>query len=187
MAMKRALIVVDVQRDFCEGGALAASDTGSLLKPLAEFICKCRSLGDILVFTQDWHPPSHSSFKINGGQWPVHCVAASRGAQFSPPIMPARGEIVVHKGSDPGTSGYSAFESNNLANDLRGLGVQSVAVSGIATEYCVNSTARDAREAGFSTVVLVDLVRPVSKADEFQHIASLEKDGIQFVKSWQWA
>jgi len=109
MAVKRALLVVDVQRDFCEGGALAASKTPSLIIPLSDFIEAVRENGELIVFTQDWHPPDHSSFKQNGGQWPLHCVAGSIGAELMPPIALLPGDLLVHKGIERSTEGYSAF------------------------------------------------------------------------------
>src|SRR5271170_3688980 len=95
---KSALIVVDVQRDFCEGGALAASDTLSLLGPLQQTIHAARSAGAAIVFTKDWHPASHSSFAPHGGLWPVHCVENSPGAELMPPIAASPADIIVHKG-----------------------------------------------------------------------------------------
>jgi nicotinamidase/pyrazinamidase len=83
---KSALVVVDVQRDFCEGGALAAANTLSLLPPLQKFIEEAKRQGAMVVFTQDWHPANHSSFKANGGPWPVHCVAGTPGAELMPPV-----------------------------------------------------------------------------------------------------
>ena len=96
--MSRALTVVDMQRDFCEGGALAAADTLSLLEPLRRFIAIARKAGVKIVFTQDWHPANHSSFQSEGGPWPVHCVADSRGAELMPPLAAEPGDVVIHKG-----------------------------------------------------------------------------------------
>lgn len=159
--MKKALIVVDVQRDFCEGGALAANDTHSLIKPLHQFIEATRQREILVVFTQDWHPFDHKSFKQNGGPWPAHCEAESRGAELMPPLVVRSNDLIVHKGVACNAEGYSAFESTGLANQLRSIGVESVAVSGIATEYCVRATALDAAKAGFRVGVLTDLIRAV--------------------------
>jgi nicotinamidase/pyrazinamidase len=159
--MKRALIVVDVQRDFCEGGALAAANTLTLLEPLRAFIAAARQAGIKIVFTQDWHPSNHSSFQSEGGPWPVHCVANTRGAELMPPLVAEAGDIVIHKGTTVEGAGYSGFENTGLGEQLSALGVQEVAVCGVATEYCVRATAIDAAAAEFDVRVLTDLIRPV--------------------------
>ncbi|MGA2810068.1 MAG: isochorismatase family protein [Candidatus Acidiferrum sp.] len=161
--MKRALIVVDVQRDFCEGGALAAANTLSLLEPLQRFIAAARQAGVEIVFTQDWHPLNHASFQSQGGPWPVHCVASSRGAELMPPLDAAAGDMVIHKGASVEGAGYSGFENTGLREQLGALGVEEVAVCGVATEYCVRATAIDAAAAEFDVTVLTDLIRPVAE------------------------
>src|SRR5271155_2019171 len=114
--MKRALIVVDVQRDFCEDGALAAADTLSLLEPLCDFVTEARQGCVQIVFTQDWHPLNHSSFRGEGGPWPAHCVAGSSGAQFMPPLDAGSEDLVVHKGETVRGAGYSGFENTGLGD-----------------------------------------------------------------------
>src|SRR5438270_11488571 len=109
--MTEALIVVDVQRDFCEGGSLAAKNTASLLKPLNEVIRAARRKARVIVFTQDWHPNDHASFKRNGGQWPDHCVASSLGAELMPPLIRQSTDLVVRKGEMRDADGYSPFEA----------------------------------------------------------------------------
>src|SRR5450432_2351847 len=126
--MKGALIVVDVQRDFCEGGALAATDTLSLLEPLRGFMAAARRFGVKIVLTRDWHPPNHSSFCAEGGPWPVHCVAGSSGAEFMPPLDSDAGDLVVHKGETVAGAGYSGFENTGLGERLGALRGQEVAV-----------------------------------------------------------
>jgi nicotinamidase/pyrazinamidase len=183
---KNALIVVDVQNDFCEGGALAASDTNSLIDPLKEFIEKARKAGTVIVYTQDWHPATHSSFKQNGGPWPVHCVAENAGAGLKSPLCVQMGDIVIHKGVAADGTGYSGFAATELGNKLKSLQVKRVSVAGIATEYCVAATALDAAKAGFGTSVLTDLVRA---ADEKATAGTLEKceaAGVETVLSAEW-
>src|ERR1700758_1203808 len=116
---KAALIVVDVQRDFCESGALAAADTLSLLNPLQACIKAARRAGAVIVYTQDWHPANHSSFKTNGGPWAVHCVADSPGAELMPPLRAGAGDVVIHKGVEVDGAGYSGFELTGLAERLK--------------------------------------------------------------------
>jgi nicotinamidase/pyrazinamidase len=186
MAVKHALIIVDVQRDFCEGGALAASDTSSLLKPLEKFIESVRQTGGLIVFTQDWHPPNHKSFRGNGGQWPTHCEAGSHGAELMPPLVAHTGDLVIHKGIASDAEGYSAFESTGLAGRLRSHGVESVGVCGIATEYCVRATALDAVRAGFKVVLVNDLVRAVDAQATTAVLRELTDAGIKSVGSHAW-
>jgi nicotinamidase/pyrazinamidase len=150
---RTALIVVDVQRDFCEGGALAAADTLSLLKPLQECIDAARQAGAVIVFTQDWHPANHSSFMPNGGPWPVHCVANSAGAELMPPLQALAADVIIHKGVAADGAGYSGFEMTGLAERLKESGIKRIGVSGIATEYCVRATALDGLRAGFEITV----------------------------------
>jgi nicotinamidase/pyrazinamidase len=183
---KVALIVVDVQRDFCEGGALAAAGTLSLLAPLVSRIEEARRRGVKIVFTQDWHPVAHSSFKKNGGPWPVHCVAESAGAELMPPLTARAEDLVVHKGVTPDGQGYSGFDATGLAVLLRNAEIDRVAVTGIATEYCVRATAMDAAKEGFSTVVLSDLIRPVQESAAQAAIEEMRGTGVQQRHSSAW-
>lgn len=184
--MNRALIVVDVQRDFCEGGALAAADTLSLLEPLQKFIAAARAAGVKIVFAQDWHPAEHSSFASNGGPWPVHCVAGSRGAELMPPLAASAGDLEIRKGQAVDGAGYSGFESTGLREQLSALHVEKVAVCGVATEYCVRATARDAVQAGLQVAVLTDLIRPVDPAATEPTLRELAALGIAAVASKAW-
>src|SRR3974390_3479636 len=174
-----ALVVVDVQRAFFEGGALAASDTLSLLGPLANFIDAARRAGGVIVFTKDWHPEAHSSFLISKGPWPVHCVAGTPGAELMPPLVSEAGDLIIQKGMDANGAGYSGFEGTGLNRKLRELGVQSVAVTGIATEYCVRATALDAVKARFETAVLTDLIRAVQPGDTARILGELSGVGVK--------
>ncbi len=184
--MNRALIVVDVQRDFCEGGTLAASDTRSLLAPLQSFIAEARDAGVKIVFTQDWHPANHSSFARNGGPWPVHCVAGTRGAELMPPIEAGAGDLEIRKGQEVDGAGYSGFENTGLQAKLQELNVEAVAVCGVATEYCVRATALDAKQAGLQVAVLTDLIRPVSAAATVPTLLELAGLGIAPAVSQSW-
>ncbi|HEY1481809.1 MAG TPA: isochorismatase family protein [Candidatus Acidoferrum sp.] len=182
---KSALIVVDVQRDFCEGGALAAADTLSLLEPLKKNIDTARRSGAAIVYTQDWHPAEHSSFRVNGGPWPIHCVGGTAGAELMAPLLAKEGDIVVHKGVGVDGAGYSGFEETGLAEQLRELGVERVYVSGIATEYCVRATALDALKEGFETFVIRDLVRAVQPNETTKVIQELSDAGAKIITAEQ--
>ena len=185
-AKKSALIVVDVQRDFCEGGALAASDTLSLLVPLQQTIEEARRAGSTIVFTKDWHPASHSSFNPNGGPWPIHCVENTLGAELMPPVATVPGDIIIHKGVPVDGPGYSGFDATELAAKLSQRGISNVAVTGVATEYCVRATALDAAANGFSTVVLEDVIRAVNVGETEKILTELKNSGVNIATSKQW-
>ena len=183
---KNALIVVDVQRDFCEGGALAATDTLSLLEPLKRHIDEARRKGVLIVFTRDWHPWNHNSFNPNGGPWPVHCVANSAGAEIMSPLHAQPGDLIVNKGVATEGAGYSGFEDTGLAQRLKSLQVERVAVSGIATEYCVRATALDSARAGFHTEVLTDVIRAVNPEETDRVLRELQTTGVKTETARDW-
>jgi nicotinamidase-related amidase len=103
--------------------------------------------------TRDWHPPEHSSFAAQGGPWPPHCVAGTEGAELSPGLDAALVDVVVDKGTDPATEGYSGFDGTDLAGLLRERGIDRITVAGLATDFCVRATALDALKAGFAVTV----------------------------------
>jgi nicotinamidase/pyrazinamidase len=181
-----ALVVVDVQRDFCEGGALAAANTLSLLPPLQKFINEAKQRGALVVFTQDWHPADHSSFKVNGGPWPVHCVAGTPGAELMPPLKAGTHDVVIHKGVGVNGAGYSGFDETSLQQQLRDKGITRIGVAGIATEYCVRATALDALKARFDTTVLADLTRAVQETEMPHVLAELRQVGVKVGNSAAW-
>ncbi len=183
---RAALIVVDVQRDFCEGGALAAADTLSLLQPLQRCIEAARRAHAAIVYTKDWHPEDHSSFQTSGGPWPVHCAAGSRGAELMPPLNAEPGEVVIHKGVHVDGAGYSGFELTGLENRLREMDAVRVGVTGIATEYCVRATALDALRHGLEVVVLTDLIRAVQPTETAKVLTELQQAGAKVTSSAEW-
>lgn len=184
--MKRAIIIVDVQRDFCEGGALAAHETMSLLEPLLSAIQTARNSGILVVFTQDWHPVDHKSFRQYGGKWPPHCLAGSFGAQLTPPLETQTGDVIVQKGRCKNINGYSAFEATNLTKKLFALGIEDVAITGIATEFCVRASALDALKDKFNVAVLTDLIRPVKPDDSYEVLTELKVAGVALLDSLEW-
>ena len=159
-ADRTALIVVDVQNDFCPGGALGVVGGDALAPVLAEAAGRAGTV----VATRDRHPAGHVSFAERGGQWPAHCVDGTAGAELHPSVAGMRFDRVQDKGTDPDREAYSGFDGTDLAGYLRGRGVQRVLVGGIATDYCVRATALDAVRAGFHTTVLVDAVAAVEVA-----------------------
>jgi nicotinamidase-related amidase len=149
--MARALVIVDFQNDFTPGGALAV--TGG--DEIAERINALAASGDyeLVVATRDWHPPDHGSFTERGGTWPVHCVADSPGAALHPALDTAAIDVILDKGQDPATEGYSGFEATGLEDLLRERGVDELTIVGLATDYCVKNTALDALRLGFRVTV----------------------------------
>ena len=153
-----ALIVVDLQVDFCPGGALAVPEGDRVVEPVNRLLA---APGWFRVATRDWHPPDHVSFRARGGIWPPHCVQGTPGAEFHPGMDAAKADLVVSKGDRPGEEAYSGFQGTALRDELRRRGVQRLFVCGLATDYCVLNTALDGRKAGFEVIVLEDAVRAV--------------------------
>jgi nicotinamidase/pyrazinamidase len=152
-----ALIIVDVQNDFCPGGALPVPKGDEVVDPINSII----PLFSFVVATQDWHPNNHISFRDRGGPWPPHCVAGTWGAELHPRLRAEGISEFVKKGDDPDKEAYSGFDGTGLADILRSKGVERVFVCGLATDYCVKATALDAIRNGFKTYVVVDAVRAV--------------------------
>ncbi len=152
-----ALIVVDVQNDFCQGGALAVPDGDAVIDPVNHLA----ENAEFVVATRDWHPPNHHSFAEQGGPWPVHCVRDTPGAQLHSRIDRSLIEAVVDAGREPEHEGYSGFEHTELEHLLRAREVDRVHVVGLALDYCVKATALDAKQAGFDVIVHLDATRPV--------------------------
>jgi nicotinamidase/pyrazinamidase len=157
--MPRALVVVDFQNDFTPGGALAVRDGDEIAGPINALVATEEF--DLVVATRDWHPPEHRSFAEHGGPWPVHCVQGTDGAELHPALDPAQVDVIVDKGQDPDTEGYSGFEATDLAALLRARGVDEVTIVGLATDYCVKHTALDALREGFRVTVDPTAVRAV--------------------------
>jgi nicotinamidase/pyrazinamidase len=134
---------------------------------------------ELVVATRDWHPPDHGSFARHGGPWPVHCVRDSEGAQLHPSLDHERLDVVVDKGHDPATEGYSGFDATGLEDLLRRRGIDSITVVGLATDYCVKHTALDALRHGFEVTVDTEGVRgvEVEPGDSERALAELRAAG----------
>ena len=157
-----ALIIVDVQNDFLPGGSLAVPDGDAVIAPINGYAALFANNARPVFATRDWHPGDHCSFKSRGGPWPPHCVAGSRGAQFAAGLALPDTVVVVSKATDPDRDAYSGFEGTGLEEQLRVKEAERVFVAGLATDYCVLATVKDALAAGFEAVVLVDAVRAVN-------------------------
>ena len=155
----RALLIVDFQNDFTPGGALPVPHGDEISQRINEL---ATSGFDLVVATRDWHPPDHGSFEEQGGPWPVHCVQGTPGAELHPALDRSKIDVVVDKGENPDTEGYSGFEETELASLLRARGIDKVTVVGLATDYCVKNTALDALREGLEVTVDSDAVRAVN-------------------------
>lgn len=160
---KTALIIVDYQEDFCEGGALPVSGARELCPNLNRAIAEAMSQNWLIVLTRDWHPANHSSFEKFGGPWPSHCVQDTKGAGFTERLSIPEGTIVVSKGSSIEGMGYSPFEEDLLQKALRSQCVSTLAIVGVALEYCVLVTCREASARGYATFAVRPLIRSVSQ------------------------
>ena len=164
--MADALIVVDVQNDFCPGGSLAVPNGDAVVPILNEYLSRAADAGIPIFASRDWHPEHTRHFAAEGGPWPPHCIQGTPGAEFHPALRLPPSAVVVSKGMSAEDQGYSALEAvlpdgQSLADALRARGVQHVYVGGLATDYCVRATVLDALKDGFTTSVLVDASRPV--------------------------
>ncbi|BCW95370.1 MAG: bifunctional nicotinamidase/pyrazinamidase [Fimbriimonadales bacterium] len=162
-----ALLIVDVQNDFCPGGALAVSDGDQVIAPLNRAAQTIVQRGGLVVASRDWHPPTTRHFQQYGGQWPVHCVQGTLGAAFHPDLRLPDGAVIVSKGTGAEDDGYSAFEGrtddgSTLDETLRAHGVRRLLVGGLATDYCVRASVLDALKHGYEVVVLTDAIRGVN-------------------------
>ncbi|MGD0395864.1 MAG: nicotinamidase [Nitrososphaerales archaeon] len=157
-----ALLVVDVQRDFCPGGAVAVED-GDMVVPRLNMVIGAFTNASLpIFFTRDWHPPNHMSFKGQGGTWPPHCVKETPGAEFHPKLEVPLGAVVVSKGTEADLEAYSGFQGTDLEKRIKETRVHEVFLGGLATDYCVKETALDALDAGLKVKVLEDCIRGVN-------------------------
>jgi nicotinamidase/pyrazinamidase len=199
----RALVLVDIQNDFLPTGSLPVPE-GDRIVPVANAVAK---RFDLVVATQDWHPPSHASFAANHpgrkpGElieldglsqilWPVHCVQGTPGAQFAPDLDPSSCARIFHKVTDARIDSYSGFFDNGhrqatgLGDYLMGRGIRSVYLLGLATDYCVKFTALDARRLGFDTHLLLDGCRGVDRqaGDGARAIDEMRAAGVHITNS----
>ena len=166
MDEKAALLIVDVQNDFCPGGALQVPHGDRVLGPINLAVERFVAAGLPVLASRDWHPPVTRHFKNYGGIWPVHCVQGSEGAAFHSELRLPEGILVLSKGFNPDTDGYSAYEGvsedgRNLRSILENLGIVHLYLAGLATDYCILFTAREALQNGLFVTILSDAVAGV--------------------------
>jgi nicotinamidase/pyrazinamidase len=173
-----ALVIVDVQLDFCPGGALPIAQGDQVVPELNRAIAAAGEAGVPVFASRDWHPRGHLSFAERGGPWPPHCIQDTPGAAFHPGLhLPAEARIVT-KGTRFDKDQYSAFDETGLAAELTREGVRRVWLGGLAEDVCVRATALDARAAGFEVHLLGAATRPVTPAGGQQALADLRAAGV---------
>ena len=185
--MVDALLIVDFQNDFTPGGALPVAEGDEIAEPINRLLDSF----DLVVATRDWHPAEHGSYsgvEVDPAEWrgadppsiwPVHCVENTPGAQLHPSLDQAKVDVVIDKGQDPQTEGYSGFEATELEQVLRDRGIDAVTVVGLATDYCVRHTALDALRSGFDVTVDRAAVRGIDAepGDVDRALAEVQQTG----------
>lgn len=164
--MSECLVVVDVQNDFCGGGALPVPEGDKIVPRVNEYVKLFTSMGMRVFATRDWHPQRTSHFNAFGGTWPAHCVEGTSGAEFHPGLILPGDCTVITKGDGAASEGYSGFDGHDregraFARILKDSGIKRLYVCGLATDYCVKATVLDAIKEGFQTVLLIDAIRGV--------------------------
>jgi nicotinamidase/pyrazinamidase len=187
---RAALLVVDVQKDFCPGGALAVPGGDQVVPPLNHVAAMLAGHGRPVYASRDWHPRESAHFQPFGGIWPVHCVAGTEGAAFHPALRLPAGTLTISKGQASGEDGYSAFDGTTpdgrrLGDDLRQRGIDRLIVGGLATDYCVRASVLDALDAGLEVWVLADAIRgvEVEAGDSARAVDEMAARGARLVGS----
>lgn len=185
MAVNIALLVVDVQVDFCPGGSLAVADGDRIIPQLNRVIEAFHAAHLPIFFSRDWHPPNHRSFKSQGGVWPPHCVARTPGAEFHLGLNVPPGSTIISKATEPDLEAYSAFQGTNLGRLLKERTIDEVVIGGLATDYCVKESALDAMKAGFGVSILKDCAKGVNlrEDDSEKALRLIEKKGAALMTS----
>jgi len=179
-----ALIVVDMQNDFMPGGALPVPNALTIIPTINRYVELFENANATIVFTRDWHPQNHISFKSRGGPWPPHCIQNTYGAELHPDLRAPKSAIIISKAFKEDEEAYSGFKGieleskRDLNSVLRGRGVKRVFVSGVVTEYCVKATALDAADLSYQVFLLIDAVKGINQppgSEEQAVIEMLEK------------
>lgn len=180
-----ALLVVDVQNDFLSGGSLAVPRGDEVVPVLNRCLTLFAKLKLPVYASRDWHPANHCSFRAQGGPWPPHCVAGSHGAAFAASLALPPDAVVISKDDTPELNTYSDFTETDFDRRLRATGVRRLFVGGLATDYCVLNTVKDALALGYTVVVLTDAIRPVEvkPGDGERAMDEMRRLGAQFATS----
>ncbi|GAB4363507.1 MAG: nicotinamidase [Methylohalobius crimeensis] len=178
-----ALIVVDVQNDFLPGGTLAIPEGDQIIPVLNHYIDRFTAEGLPILATRDWHPSHHCSFQSRGGPWPPHCIAETHGAQFPSELCLPSETRIISKATEPEREAYSGFDGTDLDRQLQRLGMKRLFIGGLATDYCVLNTVRDARSCGYQVFLLRDAVRAinVTPGDEQKALDEMQRLETRFI------
>jgi nicotinamidase/pyrazinamidase len=177
-----ALLIIDVQVDFCPGGALPIAEGDKVVPVLNRWIEAAQAKNIPIYASYDWHPLGHVSFKERGGPWPPHCVQGSEGARFHPDLRLPDSVVKIAKGVRFDHDQYSAFDQTGLAVRLRQDGIRRLWVGGLAEDVCVLATVLDARKEGFAVMLISDATRPVTPQGGEEARRKMRDAGVQFVE-----
>ena len=180
-----ALLIIDVQIDFCPGGPLPVKDGDQVVPILNDWIEAARVKEIPVYAARDWHPNQHPSFKENGGLWPVHCLQDSPGAGFHPDLSLPEGPVLISKGVRFDQDQNSAFDQTGLAVQLRKAGIRRLYVGGLAEDVCVVATVLDACQEGFETVLIRDATRPITQEGGRAARETMREAGARFISTEQ--
>lgn len=178
-----ALVIVDLQKDFCAGGSLQVPDGDSVVAVLNDWIATARDANVPIIASRDWHPLEHCSFDAQGGPWPEHCVQDSEGAEFHDDLELPAWTVLVSKGCAFDRDAYSAFDGTGLESFLRRRGVQRLWIGGLAEDVCVLQTVLDACKKGFDTYLIPEATRPVDPASRPRVEAEMRGAGAKLAGS----
>lgn len=178
----KALIVVDVQNDFCPGGALAVKDGDSIIWPINRLIESFTAAGLPIIFTRDWHPAEHCSFLESGGSWPAHCVADTEGAAFHEDLLIPGSAFIISKADKTEKDAYSGFDETRLNEKLKNFGSDELVIAGLATDYCIKDTVLDALSLGYRTTIASECIKAVNikPGDEKDAVNLMKEKGAAF-------
>jgi len=176
-----AVIAVDVQNDFCPGGALPVPEGDAVVPVLNDWLAAASDKDVPVYLSRDWHPINHLSFQPEGGPWPVHCVQDTQGAAFHPELRLPRHAVIVTKGTRFDQDQYSAFDQTGFGAELTRRGVQRLWIGGLAQDVCVRATALDARKAGLAVNVIRAATRAISAESGQRTEAELAEAGVALV------
>ncbi|ALA60223.1 isochorismatase family protein [Nitrospira moscoviensis] len=156
-----ALLIADIQNDFLPGGALGIRGADAVIPVLEAYLHRFETQGLPIFLTRDWHPPGHCSFREQGGPWPAHCVAGTPGSLPPEGFHTPPAAVVIYKAIEPDREAYSAFQDTLLHRHLHALGVRRLFIGGLATDYCVLNSVKDARRLGYDVRLLKDGIKAV--------------------------
>lgn len=173
-----ALLLVDVQIDFCPGGNLPVAEGDQVVPVLNRWLAAAAKKGIPVYASRDWHPAGHMSFASRGGQWPDHCLQDSRGAAFHPDLALPESTVVISKGVRFDKDQYSAFDETGLAERLRQDGIQRVWVGGLALDVCVEATALGGRAAGFAVQLIPEASKAITTEGAARALGAMRAAGV---------